>query len=67
MLERYNYLCVISLSSMAKMKYPVQGPGLDMEKMPFLTRIELKVKRTLEAAWEVKALFSDEGRDRRLK
>lgn len=35
--------------------------------MPFLTHIELKVKRTLEAAWEVIALFSDEGGDGRLK
>ena len=67
MLERYSYLCVISLSSMAKMKRPVQGPGLDMEKMPFLAHIEFKVRRTLEAVWEVTALFSDEGENRRLK
>lgn len=53
MLERYSYLCVIPLSGMTKMKRPVQGPGLEMEKMPFLAHIKLKVKRTLEAAWEV--------------
>lgn len=32
-------------------------------KMPFLARTELEVKRTLEAAWEITALFSYEGGD----